>query len=344
VSEKPKRRRYQFSLKTMFVGTTLSAIAILIGLLIAAEERQRVAVRKVDALGGSVGLVDNFPGLPHFIMDSVPTSYFSVADGVELGCTSTTDDDLSGLRVLTQLKRLALNYTPVTDAGLVHLQGLAQLQDLDLSGTQVTDAGLLRLSGLKNLQLLTLADTRITDAGVKSFQELLPNVQIHRQRLSLSVDCIEFENKFLEQVGYTLPPEDGLIVLKDIDAFFIQELLDRNSPEMKFSSRPKVLYWDGKKAAISIPPPDRMANADLREKGAWFCRQSCAFQVTPKILSPQRIISLTFQFSPPDRREALSKVTVADEVTVLAFMNSPRSGVHRAVMITPRITEAEPAP
>ena len=119
MTDKPKRRWYQYSLRSMFVLTTLVAIVCSWYVSWYAVERQktakiRAAIAEITKLGGEASYSHN------------------------------RKDDVFHLIVQT------------TDAGLVHLKGLAKLNGLDLSHTPITDTGLVHLKGLTKLNNLPL--------------------------------------------------------------------------------------------------------------------------------------------------------------------------------------------
>ncbi|MEE8452886.1 MAG: leucine-rich repeat domain-containing protein [Thermoguttaceae bacterium] len=219
MTNNPKRRWYQYSLRTLFIITTLVAVA---GSWYTYEMRQaakrRAAIAKIQKLGGYLSyydannpLTDHYPvrwyswlrrlhGDKHlgnivifaWLARASPT-HVSDADLVHLkGLTSLTSLDLSdtqitdagmvNLKDLTNLIDLWLGSTKITDAGLVHLEGMGNLKSLYLSSTKVTDAGLVHLEGMGNLEVLYLSSTKVTDEGVKKLQEALPNCLIAHKR------------------------------------------------------------------------------------------------------------------------------------------------------------------
>ena len=55
----PKCRRYQFSLRTMFVWVAVVAVLLTVGLRwVAPAQRQRAAVKVIERVGGSVLYAD----------------------------------------------------------------------------------------------------------------------------------------------------------------------------------------------------------------------------------------------------------------------------------------------
>ena len=189
----PERRRwFQYSLRTMFLGTALIACGL--GLFLHKVDRARRAVAAIEAIGGTCEYRDRDtePGqIEAWLRCYLPRDYFDdvilvlasqnakITDAVVahlsalpsleslyLDRTQVSNAGLEHLASLTSLEKLALGGTQVTDAGLAHLSGLTSLEYLQFSGTQVTDAGLAHLSALTSLRSLDLSRTQVTDAGL----------------------------------------------------------------------------------------------------------------------------------------------------------------------------------
>jgi hypothetical protein len=188
---KPKLRWYQFSLRSLFILTTLVAIVCSWYVSWYAVERQktakiRAAVAEITKLGGEASYSHNRKDdVFHLIVQTTDAGLVHLKglaklNGLDLSHTPITDTGLVHLKGLTKLNNLYLHLTQITDAGLVHLKGLTKLQSLDFSYTRITDAGLEHLKGLTNLGRLNLRDTQVTAEGVKKLQEALPNCKIDR--------------------------------------------------------------------------------------------------------------------------------------------------------------------
>ena len=75
----------------------------------------------------------------------------------------TRDEDLLGVRKLTELKALDLQGLDISDDGMQHLAGLPALEELVLNGTAVTSAGLEHVAqGLPELESIVYIDSVIT--------------------------------------------------------------------------------------------------------------------------------------------------------------------------------------
>jgi hypothetical protein len=166
---KPKLRWFQYSLRTLLVFVTLSAVPCSwLGWKIRQAERQRKAAA---AIGGEV--VWSKPIGPVWLRRLLVDGLFMHVESVDLSGQPDIDAKLKNLQRLNQLQTLSLFWeSDFTDAGLENLKGLKQLQALGLWGTdKVTDAGLENLKGLDQLTELDLIGN-FTDAGLENLKAL----------------------------------------------------------------------------------------------------------------------------------------------------------------------------
>ena len=198
---KPKRRWYQFSLRTLLVAVL--ALSLPLGWVsweLEKTRREQAAIAEYgqyDAfisyhqMSGPSWMVQRFRKIRAVDFSMNPFGATRIAEVklrplkrmtnlVEVTLWNTTVDDagLANLHGLSHLKSLNLGLTQVTDAGLVHLQDLTSLEVLDLGDTQVTDAGLAHLRQLTNLKQLDLSDTQVSADGVAKLQQALPDCEI----------------------------------------------------------------------------------------------------------------------------------------------------------------------
>ena len=156
---KPRRRWFQYSLRTLLVLVTV--LCVWLAVTANRARKQREAVAAIEAVGGVVYYEyqtksGQKPPGPKWLRELIGDEYF------------------------VSVVLVDFNETQVTDAGLMHLKGLTKLELLYLNRTQITDAGLEHLKGLTNLEDLWLNGTQVTDEGVKKLQQALPNCGIHR--------------------------------------------------------------------------------------------------------------------------------------------------------------------
>ncbi|MCE9548502.1 MAG: hypothetical protein K8T25_23755 [Planctomycetia bacterium] len=160
-SPKPKRRWFQFSLRTLFLVTTLDAILFaLLGWWSYKARQQREAVAALEKVGGTVsynyslpwtsGMKDP-PRWPVQLVHRVGVDYFARVESLRTSGKQVTDANLVHVARLKSLQLLLLDHTQVTDAGLKHLKNLTTLQDLMFIDNHVTDAGMENLHDLTSL-------------------------------------------------------------------------------------------------------------------------------------------------------------------------------------------------
>lgn len=185
VTEKRKRRWYQFSLRTLLIAVLLLSLAF--GWLAARMERARgrETVDAIRRLGGSVYFDYQWDeDEQKWRFDGVrpPSGWKARLLGEDVGSkvrvvrlgppTEVSDGDLRLLAGLTRLEFLQLCHTSITDEGLAHLEGLASLRLLDLGCTSTSDAGLKHIRRLAALRELRLTGTRVTGAGLVELKGL----------------------------------------------------------------------------------------------------------------------------------------------------------------------------
>jgi hypothetical protein len=151
---KPKRRWYQFSLRTLLIFVTLSACACSwFAVKMQQARKQRQAVQAIKKLGGTVrydyelnvAAPNPTPPGPVWLRKCLGADFVANVAEVIFSGAQITDADLEQLQDLAKLQQLLLSDTQVTDAGLEHLEQLNHLMYLDLTRTKVTDVGVRRL-------------------------------------------------------------------------------------------------------------------------------------------------------------------------------------------------------
>jgi hypothetical protein len=205
----PKRRWFQFRLRTLLVGVLVLSFAMskLAVRLEKARHNQQIYAEyckqeaMLKSLQADIGYTVLHPPtnwLDHVVGD--PGEYYIYKVGgrdtfddddllrvkplarleeLILRDTQVSDVGLENIRSFERLKIVDLRNTNVTDAGLEHLEGLTNLWDLSLNNTQVTDIGLEHLKGFTDLWSLSLKNTQVTPEGVQKLQEALPNCNIN---------------------------------------------------------------------------------------------------------------------------------------------------------------------
>jgi hypothetical protein len=159
---KAKSRRFQFSLKGLFIAVTI--IAVILGAwVLSPGERQRRAVQRVRRLGGRVDyetpeLVESPFLFSELVLRAcLPRDYFDPVFAVNLFGTPACDADMQSLGTLSDLKLLALNETKVTDDGLIYLHRN------------------------KNLVIVFIGNTKITEQGIADLKKAVPSCDVRQK-------------------------------------------------------------------------------------------------------------------------------------------------------------------
>ncbi|MBN2380097.1 hypothetical protein JXM67_09885 [candidate division WOR-3 bacterium] len=136
-------------------------------------------IKGVELKGEHFHYLPSFPNLLTVSVDEVDSNqmhYFtslSKALVLDFGLKKgLTDDALSHVAGLTEVRALNLLRTPVTDAGIAHLSNMKKMETLWLQETGITGAGLTYLSGMRNLSMLGLGGTDIADADLAHLKDL----------------------------------------------------------------------------------------------------------------------------------------------------------------------------
>ncbi len=163
---RPSRRWFQFSLRTLLLFATLSAIPCSwLAVKLREVKREEAAAAALEKAGGIVEWEKTAAG-PAWLCGALGEHFFAHVVSVVSSDGEVTDSTLEPLDAMNHLHRLSLFERNVTDAGLEHLQGLRELKELDLWHTNATDAGLEKIARLKQLEGLDIGMTKATDAGL----------------------------------------------------------------------------------------------------------------------------------------------------------------------------------
>ena len=104
--------------------------------------------------------------------DLVPVGRLTSLQTLRLGLLDVTDEGLSHMRNMKQLRSLSLADSPrVTDAGMVYVGEMTGLERLVLNSA-IGDAGIARLTTLTKLRILVLHCTKVTDASLAKLTSL----------------------------------------------------------------------------------------------------------------------------------------------------------------------------
>jgi len=146
----PKRRRFQYSLRSLLIVMTLVAFGCSWFAVQMKKSRERAnAMERIEEAAG---------------------------EGPIFFAGGNLTDELFGNNPIG----VQLDNTPVTNEALPYLEGLPSIEIVSLRNTQIDDAGLVHLKTLTKLRSLDLRNTKVTDGGVAELRRSLPNCKISR--------------------------------------------------------------------------------------------------------------------------------------------------------------------
>lgn len=190
VVPKRKRRRFQFSLRTLMLFVLIAAIPCAwVGRRLEEKRREREAVAAIRAHGGYVwyddqAAIDSLgipavsapsqaaPSGPAWLRAWLGDDFFTEVTVVDLFHADFEDEDALDLIPLAHVQSLNLALTRIGDSGAKVISRMTDLRSLFLYGAQVNDATLARIGGLTHLESLDLRSTEITNAGLVHLQRL----------------------------------------------------------------------------------------------------------------------------------------------------------------------------
>jgi hypothetical protein len=189
---KSKRRRFQYSLRTLLIFVTLCAIPCSwFGVKLQQARKQRHAVEELKKFGCRVAydleiveigqeFLQKKSKAPQWLQNLLGVDFFSDVTMVSQGelqiynNTAITDAGMVQLREFPHLQLVSLLEAPVSDAGLENLQELKELKDIRIWALEykghITDAGLAHLKGLTQLMHLSLFGHQIEGDGLENLK------------------------------------------------------------------------------------------------------------------------------------------------------------------------------
>ena len=180
------RRLVQFSLRGLLVLVAICSVWLGI-----AFHRAREQARAVAAIKSSGGYVfydfqgieaDSFDqwgtsDVPAWLVNSLGVDFFHAVTLVVFDVTPITDDLLSTVSELPEVRYLAFLSAGLSDNSLVHLKRLKKLQmlqilSLDHEPPDFDDAALVVIADLSELRELEIYRESLTDSGLQQFNRL----------------------------------------------------------------------------------------------------------------------------------------------------------------------------
>lgn len=163
---KPKRRWFQYRVRTILILMTVFAIWLSINVKHVREQKR--AVHAILKVGGQVTYLHERESKPHapgpaWLRRILSDDWFQRVDIVTFhGAYSLTDADAECLSGLKSVRRLDFSDTQIGDRTLAIAGKMPRLRHIYLMNTKVTEAGLEHLRGLDNLSMLDLQATPVS--------------------------------------------------------------------------------------------------------------------------------------------------------------------------------------
>jgi hypothetical protein len=167
----PKLRWFQYRLRSLFILTTLVAIACSwLSTKIQQKQAEHRALEVVKRLGASeaeLGSDEQEPEEPRWWQKLIGND--SLDNGYEIWFHAIELDGLGG--------------DDCTDSDLAKIpwRDLRRLRCVYIFSRKVTDEGLHNLEDLKSIEYLLLVDTKITDGAIERFRHAFPKCYISRK-------------------------------------------------------------------------------------------------------------------------------------------------------------------
>ena len=172
-------RKIRFSLRLSFLLLTL--FCIWFGWLSSRAYNQRVAVEKIEKLGGKVRRnnddhdygtwyrMKTAPTAPKFVRQILGDDYFYSVISVDLTDVEETQmhEALRPIENLISIRFLDLHYQPLGDKDLSFIGKLTLIKHLDLSNSNLSDDQLANLAELNQLVTLSLSGNNISVDGIR---------------------------------------------------------------------------------------------------------------------------------------------------------------------------------
>ena len=193
MNEPARRKRLRLALSVKMPMLLLVPLAVWLGWVTNKARQQGDAVIAIREYGGSVRYdYEYVDGIPRpgqrqaprwlrrilgdaYFQEVVEVNFFSEYDheGQSRRARAKTEEVLSHLRRLPQLKRLNLESEQATDEGLRRITNLRDLEGLFIwDARRLSDAKIAHLASMRNLKKLHIGDCNMTDVGLAHLKGL----------------------------------------------------------------------------------------------------------------------------------------------------------------------------
>lgn len=229
-ARKPKRRWFQYSLRSLFLLATVCAVVcgLVVHKLRVDQDRRKIRL-EFRRLGGDARWdTAHWWSLDPTVGDFTPNDYFHLNRSWKGG--GITDTDLRQLEPhLRGIKYLFLDGSDVTDESLELLERMPDLRLLYLGSTAVTDVGLHHLAHLPQLEELNLHAAGIPDRDISWLARACTRHDLKTKVVSKVTDeSLKYIGRLhtVRQLGLGMTDVNGsgLIYLKSLPALEVLNL------------------------------------------------------------------------------------------------------------------------
>jgi hypothetical protein len=181
------------TLKSFLVSSVVkeSVVVPVIPSIKAADSTMVSAARNVGFVVRPVALSNGYLEVSAISMEVLKseslTTLKPIADNIlwlNLANHPVTDDQLSVITGMKNIRKIDLRNTAISDQFLSKLSVLGNLEYLNLVGANISDNGIAALEKAKNLKYIYCWNTKVTEAGVVSFKKKRPDVFVYIGSLS----------------------------------------------------------------------------------------------------------------------------------------------------------------
>jgi hypothetical protein len=204
MNEPPKRRWFQFSLRSLLIFVLALAIPCAwLGHSIEKKRKEREAVEAILKAGGIVVYDYQKPSMisgrtfkpveephgPAFLRTLLGENFFCEVYAVQHTNATLTDDEIESLQRFPHLEDLNLSDCHMSATAAAHLGRLAALRGLALGGASPLNFD--QIKKLKQLETLSLSTAKVSDEDVVDIKELSQLRILFLDRTNVTDVCLE---------------------------------------------------------------------------------------------------------------------------------------------------------
>lgn len=188
---KSRRRRFQFSLRSLLIFTIICGVAAgRLGKRIEQKRHEHEVVNEVLKSGGSIAydFLSGEPSGPEWLRSILGQNFFNEVVELKLSGYDVTDETCGQIKKLSHLENVRLSDSSISDIGLANLDGLAHLRQLELVRLKVTARCVESLKKLADLQILNLEGSHLSQVALANLRKLSQLSELQMDRVLLFDD------------------------------------------------------------------------------------------------------------------------------------------------------------